>query len=50
MIKSVKSCEIKYKCCDCFFEYMNFKDDLIDTNACVVTKIISTSLTKSYDI
>ena len=30
MIKSVKSCEIKYKCCDCFFEYMNFKDDLIE--------------------
>ena len=28
-----KNCEtfrIKYKYCDCFFEYTNFKDDLIE--------------------
>ena len=30
-----KKCEtygIKYKYCDCFLEYKNFKDDLINTN------------------
>ena len=25
-----KICRIKYKCCDCFLEYINFKDDLIE--------------------
>ena len=27
--KKSKTCRIKYKCCDCFIEYKNFKDDLI---------------------
>ena len=27
--KKCKTCRIKYKCCDCFTEYKNFKDDLI---------------------
>ena len=30
MIKKRQTCGIKYKYCDCFPEYMNFKDDLIE--------------------
>ena len=40
-----KKCEtygIKYKHCHCFLEYTNFKDDLMEYNVCVVTKIINT--------
>ena len=25
-----ETCRIKYKYCDCFLEYKNFKDDLIE--------------------
>ena len=46
IIKNVKL-GISYKYCYCFFEYTNFKDDLIESDVCVVTKIINTSLTKS---
>ena len=28
--KKCETCEIKYKDCDCFLEYINFKDDLIE--------------------
>ena len=28
--KNCETCRIKYKCCDCFLEYINFKDDLIE--------------------
>ena len=28
--KKCETCRIKYKNCDCFFEYRNFKDDLIE--------------------
>ena len=28
--KKCEICRIKYKCCDCFLEYPNFKDDLIE--------------------
>ena len=28
--KQCKRCEIKYKDCDCFLEYKNFKNDLIE--------------------
>ena len=28
--KKCKACGIKYKYCDCFLEYTNFKDDLIE--------------------
>ena len=28
--KACETCRIKYKCCDCFLEYTNFKDDLIE--------------------
>ena len=27
--KKDETCRIKYKYCDCFLEYINFKDDLI---------------------
>ena len=29
--KKFETCEIKYKCCDCFLQYTNFKDDLIES-------------------
>ena len=44
--KKFKTWRIKYKYCDCFFEYTYFKDDLIEYK-CVVTKIINASLVKS---
>ena len=28
--KKRETCRIKYKYCDCFFEHINFKDDLIE--------------------
>ena len=28
--KKCQTCKIKYKYCDCFLEYKNFKDDLIE--------------------
>ena len=28
--KKCETCGIKYKYCDCFLEYPNFKDDLIE--------------------
>ena len=28
--KKCEICRIKYKCCDCFLEYTNSKDDLIE--------------------
>ena len=28
--KKCETCEIKYKCCNCFLECTNFKDDLIE--------------------
>ena len=28
--KKRETCEIKYKYCDCFLEYTNFRDDLIE--------------------
>ena len=28
--KTSETCRIKYRYCDCFFEYTNFKDDLIE--------------------
>ena len=59
--KKSETCGIKYKSCDCFLEYTNFNDDLIEykwlycnkhyqqiqTLLTSLTKIINTSLTKS---
>ena len=28
--KTCETCEIRYKHCDCFLEYTDFKDDLIE--------------------
>ena len=44
--KKCKTCGIKYKYWDCFLEYTNVKDDLIEYKFRAVTKIINTSLTK----
>ena len=30
--KKIETCRIKNKHCDCFLEYRNFKDDLIEYN------------------
>ena len=45
--KKCEACRIKYNYFNGFLKYKNFKDDLIITNVCVVTKIINTSLTKT---
>ena len=42
--RKCETCGIKYKYCDCFFEYMNFKDNLIVKNVYVGTKTINKSL------
>ena len=44
--KKCETCKITYKLWDCFLEYMNFKDDLNNTNIYVVI-IINKSLMKS---
>ena len=36
-----------YIYCDCFLEYTNFKDDLIEHKVYTVTKVNNTSLMKS---
>ena len=46
MIKNQEICGIKYNYCDCFLEYITFKDDLKEYRCYVVTKITNTSLTK----
>ena len=43
MIKNVK---LKYNC-NCFFEYTNFKDDLIEYQCLCVTRIIKKGLMKT---
>ena len=42
--RKCETCGIKYKYCDCFFECMNFKDNLIVKNVYVGTKTINKSL------
>ena len=45
-----KNCEtyaIKYKYCDCFLEYANFKDDLIEYKCLSCNKSYQQNLTKS---
>ena len=45
-----KKCEtyaIKYKYCDCFLEYANFKDDLIEYKCLCCNKSYQQKLTKS---
>ena len=45
--KKCETCRIKYKCCNCFLEYTNFKDDLIEYKCLCCDKKYKTSLTKS---
>ena len=45
--KKCETCKIKCKYCDYYLEYSDFKDDLINLNVCVETKIINKSLMKS---
>ena len=45
--KKCETCGIKYKYSNCFLEYKNYKDYLIEYNICAVIKIINTSLMKS---
>ena len=47
MLKKQETCEIKYKYCNCFLEYINFKDNLIEYKCFFCNKIINTSLMKS---
>ena len=37
--KKCETCGIKYKYCDCFLEYINFKDDLIEHKCLYCNKI-----------
>ena len=39
-------CRIKFRNCDCFLEYTNFKDDFIEYN-CLYLKVICKNLIKS---
>ena len=43
--KNVKTCGIKYKDCDCFLEYTNFKQNV---DVYVVIRIIKKSLMKQF--
>ena len=45
--KKCETCRIKYKCCNCFLEYTNFKVDLIEYKCLCCDKKYKTSLTKS---
>ena len=38
-IKKCGTCRIKYKYCDCFLEYTNFKDDLTEYKCLCCNKI-----------
>ena len=45
--KKCETCGIKYKHCDRFLEFTNFRDDLIEYKCLCCKKIIKTNLTKS---
>ena len=38
MIKNVKLSELRFKHCDCFLEYTNFIDDLIEYKCSICNK------------
>ena len=42
-----ETCGIKYKYCDCFLEYTNFKDDLIEYKSLYCNNNYQKSLMKS---
>ena len=45
--KKCVACRITYEVCDCFLEYTNFKDDLIEYKCLCCNKVINKSLMKS---
>ena len=45
--KKCETCGIKYKYCDCFLEYANFKHDLIEHKCLCCNKCYQKSLMKS---
>ena len=45
--KKCESCGIKYKNCDCFLEYKNFKDDLTEYKFLFCNKNYQRSLIKT---
>ena len=47
MIKKGETCGIKYKDFECFLEYANFKNDLIEYKCFCCNKIIKKSLMKT---
>ena len=47
MIKKCETCGIAFKLHGCFLKYTNHKDDLINKNMYVLTKIMIKCLTKS---
>ena len=47
MIKKTGSCGNKYKDCDCFLEYANFKDDSIEHKCLCCNKNYKKSLVKT---
>ena len=42
--KNFQTCRNKYKYCDCFLEYINFKDDLIEYKCLRCNKKLSTQV------
>ena len=42
--KKCETCGIKYKYCDCFLEYTNFKDDLIEYKCLYCSKKLWTQV------
>ena len=46
--KKCETCGIKYKDCNWFLEYANFKNNLLNTNVCVVTIIIRKGFMKNW--
>ena len=44
--KKCETCGIKYKYCDCFLEYINFKDDLIEHKCSICNKNCQIKLDK----
>ena len=45
--KKCETCGFKYKYCNCFLEYINFKHDLIEYKRLCHIKLINESLTKN---
>ena len=49
IIKKCETCGIGYKCCDCFFEYANFSDDLIGYRCLICNKNCQKKFEEKFD-